>query len=234
MLEWLVAVCIVILVVLIWPGSKYFGTESQPDAPLQAMGVSRQPARERTAERCVSNRGGNDGAQTVSSDGGTGEKSPTVALICKPSALANYLLKHCKTFSDYVPCVGWTWRASGFLQSLYEVCWPYDSPVQFVRDNLQLSDDGLVALDWAVPSYQKRRRTSSHSTSPVLLIIPNSFGRITRNVLKVTCSSFGSVCHCFPVSPKFTRVQGDSLVYLNARFALSAQFKRLTSWAQAA
>uniref|UniRef100_A0A668AR80 Protein ABHD15 n=1 Tax=Myripristis murdjan TaxID=586833 RepID=A0A668AR80_9TELE len=185
MLEWLVAVCIVILVVLIWPGSKYFGTESQPDAPLQAMGVSRQPARERTAERCVSNRGGNDGAQTVSSDAGTGEKSPTVALICKPSALANYLLKHCRTFNDYVPCVGWTWRASGFLQSLYEVCWPYDSPVQFVRDNLQLSDDGLVALDWAVPSYQKRRRTSSHSTSPVLLIIPNSFGRITRNVLKL-------------------------------------------------
>ncbi|KAJ7995745.1 hypothetical protein DPEC_G00247780, partial [Dallia pectoralis] len=48
---------------------------------------------------------------------------------------------------------------------------------------------GLVALDWAVSgvggSHQKRRRTSSHSTSPILLIIPNSFGKITRNVLKL-------------------------------------------------
>lgn len=168
MLEWLVALCIVILVVLIWPGSKYFGTETNSDALLHGLGISQH----NKPGRC------SDGA-------GTDEKTRTVALICKPSALANYLLKHCRTFSNYSPCVGWTWRASAFLQSVYEACWPYDSPVQFVRDNLQLSDDGLVALDWAVPSYQKRRRTSSHSTSPVLLIIPNSFGKITRNVLKV-------------------------------------------------
>ncbi|KAF7663578.1 hypothetical protein LDENG_00207080 [Lucifuga dentata] len=183
MVEWLVAVCLVILVVLIWPGSKYFGLESQPDAFLQGLGFSRQPAKDRT--RCVSDREGSGGAPTVSAPVATDEKSRSVALICKPSALANYLLKHCRTFTDYSPCVGWSWRASGFLQSVYEACWPYHSPVQFVRDNLQLSDDGLVALDWAVPSYQRRRRTSSHSTSPVLLIIPNSFGKITRNVLKL-------------------------------------------------
>ncbi|XP_059187318.1 protein ABHD15 [Centropristis striata] len=179
MLEWLVALCIVILVVLIWPGSKYFGTESQSDALLQGLGISQQATKDKTG-RCVSEREGSDGAQA-----GTDEKARTVALICKPSALANYLLKHCRTFSNYSPCVGWTWRASAFLQSVYEACWPYDSPVQFVRDNLQLSDEGLVALDWAVPSYQKRRRTSSHSTSPILLIIPNSFGKITRNLLKL-------------------------------------------------
>ncbi|XP_074498009.1 protein ABHD15 [Sebastes fasciatus] len=168
MLEWLVALCIVILVVLIWPpGSKYFGTESQSDALLQGLGISHQAAKDKTP------RDGSDERRTV-------------ALICKPSALANYLLKHCRTFSNYSPsCVGWTWRSSSFLQSVYEACWPYDSPVQFVRDNLQLSDDGLVALDWAVPSYQRRRRTSSHSTSPILIIIPNSFGKITRNVLKL-------------------------------------------------
>lgn len=176
MLEWLVALCIVILVVLIWPGSK-----SQPDALLQELGISQQATKDKTG-RCVSDRDGSDGVQGACAGLGTGERARTVALICKPSALANYLLKHCRTFSNYSPCVGWTWRASGFLQSVYEACWPYDSPVQFVRDNLQLSDDGLVALDWAVPSYQKRRRTSSHSTSPVLLIIPNSFGKITRNV----------------------------------------------------
>uniref|UniRef100_UPI0037E91FDF protein ABHD15 n=1 Tax=Semicossyphus pulcher TaxID=241346 RepID=UPI0037E91FDF len=175
MLEWLVVLCIAILVVLIWPRSKYFGTESKTDALLQGLGISQQEVKDKTG-RCVSDRDGSDG---------TGEKARAVALICKPSALANYLLKHCRTFSNFSPCLGWTWRASAFLQSVYEACWPYDSPVQFVRDNLQLSDEGLVALDWAVPSYQKRRRTSSHSTSPVLLIIPNSFGKITRNVLKL-------------------------------------------------
>lgn len=181
MLGWLVALCVVTLVVLIWPGSKYFGTDRQTDALLRGLGISQQTAKDKTG-RCVSDR---DGAQATRADALSDEKARTVALICKPSALANYLLKHCRTFSNYSPCVGWTWRASAFLQSVYEACWPYESPVQFVRDNLQLSDDGLVALDWAVPSYQKRRRTSSHSTSPILLIIPNSFGKITRNVLKV-------------------------------------------------
>nr|XP_020455784.1 protein ABHD15-like [Monopterus albus] len=139
MLECLVTLCFVILVALIWSGSKYFGTESPPAALL----VSQQAAKDQT-RLCVFDRQGSDDAQAAATD----QKAGAVALICKP-------------------------------------CWPYDSPVQFVRDNLQLSDDGLVALDWAVPAYQKRRRTSSHSTSPVLLIIPNHLGKITRNVLKL-------------------------------------------------
>uniref|UniRef100_A0A3Q0SHL8 Protein ABHD15 n=1 Tax=Amphilophus citrinellus TaxID=61819 RepID=A0A3Q0SHL8_AMPCI len=159
-------------------------SSSWPSSFLIQLGILQQVAKDKTG-RCVSDREGNDDAQSACVGALTDEKARTVALICKPSALANYLLKHCWTFSNYSPCVGWTWRASAFLQSVYEACWPYESPVQFVRDNLQLSDDGLVALDWAVPSYQKRRRTSSHSTSPVLLIIPNSFGKITRNVLKL-------------------------------------------------
>ncbi|KAM8904162.1 protein ABHD15 [Spinachia spinachia] len=173
MLEWLVALCAVILVVVTWPRSTYFGPTSRPDASLRAPGSSPQGTSELQA-------GGH-----VPQAADRGESARTVALICKPSALANYLLKHCRTFSHYSPCVGWSWRASALLHSVYEACWPYDSPVQFVRDNLQLSDDGLVALDWAVPSYQRRRRTSSHSASPVLLIIPNSFGKFTRNVLKL-------------------------------------------------
>ncbi|KAM6933204.1 protein ABHD15 [Xenentodon cancila] len=180
MLEWLGALCIVILVVFIWPGSKYVGTKRQAEALFRGPVVSQRAAKDRTGGRCVSAVAPSSCEGAVPADG-----APAVALVCKPSALANYLQKHCRTFSRYVPCVGWTWRSSAFLQSVYEVCWPYESSVQFVRDNLQLSDDGLVALDWAVPSYQKRRRTSSHSTSPVLLIIPNSFGKITRNVLKL-------------------------------------------------
>ena len=185
MLEWLVAFCIVVLVATIWPGLKYFGTESQPDALLRGLGIPQRQTKDKVSERLVSDRV-NDGAQCVAD--GAGEV-PTVALICKPSALANYLLKHCRTFSNFTPCTGWTWQANAFLQSIYGACWPYASPVHFVRDHLQLSDDGLVALDWAVSvagaSYHKRRRTSTNSTSPILLIIPNSFGKITLNVLKV-------------------------------------------------
>lgn len=172
MLEWLVVVCIVILVVFIWPGSAYFCTEGQADALLGRLGGSQ--AEDDTGTK-------NDGFTQKE----CGSKLDPLAFICKPSALANYLLKHCRSFNDYSPCTGWTWRASALLQSVFETCWPYHSAVQFVRDNLQLSDEGLVALDWAVPSHQRRRRTSSHSTSPVLLIVPNSFGKITRNVLKL-------------------------------------------------
>ncbi|XP_037534072.1 protein ABHD15 [Nematolebias whitei] len=165
MLEWLVASCIlVILVVLVWPRARCFGTECQPEVLLPRAGLS----------------------QRAEGDGTGGEdRKAHAALICKPSALAKYLQKHCRTFSNYSPCVGWTWRASAVLQTVHEACWPHESALQFVRDNLQLSDDGLVSLDWAVPSYHRRRRTSSHSTSPVLLIVPNSFGKITRNVLKL-------------------------------------------------
>ncbi|XP_037323946.2 protein ABHD15 [Pungitius pungitius] len=180
MLEWLVALCAVILAAVTWPRCTYFGTKSRPNASLKGPGGSQQAT------------GDQAGRRASEQDGARDESARTVALICKPSALANYLLKHCRTFSNYSPRVGWTWRASALLQSVYEACWPYESPVQFVRDNLQLSDDGLVALDWAVPSYQKRRRTSSHSASPVLLIIPNSFGKFTRNVLKL-CET--ALCH---------------------------------------
>lgn len=171
MLFWLVALGFAILLLLLWPGSKRYGTEGHADTLLPGLGIPKVQTGSSLA------RGAGDGA------------SRTVELVCKPSALANYLLKHCRTFSCYAPCVGWTWRASALLQSVHEGCWPCQSPVQFVRDHLQLSDDGLVALDWAVPPHQKRRRTSSHSTVPVLLVIPNSFGKITRNVLKVNYGS---------------------------------------------
>lgn len=189
MLEWLVALCIGILVTVIWPAWKYFGTQGEPDALLQGLGISRRQTKEMVSERCVSDRGVPvDLANAQTSDRAGENKVPDVALICKPSALANYLFKHCRTFSNFTACTGWTWRASAFLQTVYGACWPYESPAYFVRDYLQLSDDGLVALDWAVSmagaSYQKRR-TSSNSTSPILLIIPNSFGKITKNVLKV-------------------------------------------------
>ncbi|XP_061775199.1 protein ABHD15 [Nerophis ophidion] len=112
-------------------------------------------------------------------------------LVCKPSALAKHLLKTCTSFADYTPCAAWTWRAGAVLRSAYEAFCSGGGggTVHFARDHLQLSDGGLVALDWAFPKYQKRRRTSGQSASPVLLIIPNSFGKITRNVMQLCHTS---------------------------------------------
>lgn len=109
-----------------------------------------------------------------------------VKLICKPSALANYLLKQCKTFSSFSD-VHWLWRTFPTLQTLVGTLGPVDTGVHFIREYLQLSDEGLVALDWAVRpgQLQKRRRASSNSSMPLLLIIPNSFGKITRNTSKM-------------------------------------------------
>ncbi|KAM4796399.1 protein ABHD15-like [Rhinophrynus dorsalis] len=107
-------------------------------------------------------------------------------LIYKPSALANYLVRHCRTFHGFCN-VKWLWRTFPSLQTLVGVLGPMDKGVHFVREYLQMSDEGLVALDWAVKpgQHQKRRRSSSNSTVPILLVIPNSFGKITRNTSKM-------------------------------------------------
>ncbi|XP_077150586.1 protein ABHD15-like [Ranitomeya variabilis] len=107
-------------------------------------------------------------------------------LICKPSALANYLVKQCRSFGSYSH-VRWLWRTFPTLQTLVGVLGPVDVGVHFVREYLQMSDEGLVALDWAVKpgQHQRRRRASSNSTVPILLVIPNSFGKITRNTSKM-------------------------------------------------
>ncbi|XP_077336692.1 protein ABHD15-like [Lithobates pipiens] len=107
-------------------------------------------------------------------------------LICKPSALANYLLRQCRTFCAFSN-VAWVWRTFPSLQTVVAVLGPVDKGVHFVREFLQLTDDGLVALDWAVKPghHQRRRRTSSNSTVPILLVIPNSVGKITRNTSKM-------------------------------------------------
>lgn len=171
MLGWIGVVCIVLLMAMLWPLVKCFGDGSHSTLHFQGLEIPRK----KSTERCESNCG-------------TGQDElPTVALICKPSTLANYLLKHCMSFCKQLRIPTLNWRMSASLQTIFGAVWPYDCPVHFIRDHLQLSDDGLVALDWAVvgAAHHKRRRTSSNSTSPILLIIPNSFGKITRNVLKL-------------------------------------------------
>ncbi|MBN3308326.1 protein ABHD15 [Amia ocellicauda] len=162
MLGWLAAVGILVALVLLWPATRHLASGALTAALLSGWGP-------KLSDRCVSD-------------------PAAVSLVCKPSALANYLLKHCATFRRFGTGPGWGWRASPLLQTLLAVCWPSASAVRFVRDYLQLGDEGLVALDWAVAGAaggHKRRRTSSNSTNPVLLVIPNSFGKITGNVLKL-------------------------------------------------
>ncbi|XP_075052802.1 protein ABHD15-like [Mixophyes fleayi] len=116
----------------------------------------------------------------------TADEPENYQLIYKPSALANYLVKQCRTFGGFSN-VKWLWRTFPTLQTLVGVLGPVDKGVHFAREYLQLSDEGLVALDWAVRpgQHQRRRRASSNSTVPILLVIPNSFGKITRNTSKM-------------------------------------------------
>ncbi|XP_043574456.1 protein ABHD15-like [Chiloscyllium plagiosum] len=109
-------------------------------------------------------------------------------LVHKPSALAKYLLRSCLSFSAGAPC-RCLWSKLPHLQTVWNVIWPPGTAVHFVRDYLQLADEGLVALDWAVPATSGRRRASSNSPAPIVLVIPNSFGKITRNVVELCASA---------------------------------------------
>ncbi|XP_007894817.1 protein ABHD15 [Callorhinchus milii] len=109
-------------------------------------------------------------------------------LVCKPSALAKYLLKTCRTFTSGCE-PHWVWKKWSHLQTFRNGIWPSGISLEFLRDYLQLADEGLVALDWAVARNSTRRRVSSNSPAPIVLIIPNSFGKITRNVLKLCASA---------------------------------------------
>ncbi|KAJ8257164.1 hypothetical protein COCON_G00193160 [Conger conger] len=180
MVQWFVAVCVLILVACLWTTLRYLRSGSLPTALLRGLrwDRSRRPTRDCWPNRCRS---------AHSSDDAPAEGADAVRLICKPSALASHLVKNCPTFSHFPFGSKWSWRANPFLQTVFGACWISDSTVHFVRDHLQMSDGGLVALDWAVAgsAWHKRRRTTSNSTNPVLLIIPNSFGKITGNVLKL-------------------------------------------------
>ncbi|KAJ8342220.1 hypothetical protein SKAU_G00321480 [Synaphobranchus kaupii] len=178
MLEWFLAVSILIAAALFWPVSLYIASGRQSPVPLRASGSRISEGQTRRPDRRVS-----------CPAAATGGEAEAVALTCKPSALARYLHRHCSTFGALATAPWWSWRASPFLQTVAAACWPSEGAVHFVRDHLQMGDGGLVALDWAVagaPPPPRRRRTSSNnSANPVLLIIPSSFGKITWNVLKL-------------------------------------------------
>uniref|UniRef100_A0A2K6D3A5 Protein ABHD15 n=1 Tax=Macaca nemestrina TaxID=9545 RepID=A0A2K6D3A5_MACNE len=105
------------------------------------------------------------------------------SLVCKPSALAQCLLRALRRSAALEPGPR-SWLSGPHLQTLCHFVLPVAPGPELAREYLQLADDGLVALDWVVgPCVRGRRITSAGGLPAVLLVIPNAWGRLTRNVL---------------------------------------------------
>lgn len=104
-------------------------------------------------------------------------------LICKPSALANWLLRDLQRLS-LLESTDWWMRKWPHIQTIIQNLLPADKVLEVARDHLQLADGGIVALDWVVgPREISQPRTGSNSASSpqLLFIIPNLCGKLTRN-----------------------------------------------------
>lgn len=105
------------------------------------------------------------------------------SLICKPSALAQCLLRALRRSAALEPTPS-SWLSGPHLQTFCHFILPVGPGPELAREYLQLADDGLVALDWVIgPCARGRRVTNTGGLPPVLLVIPNAWGRLTRNVL---------------------------------------------------
>ncbi|KAG8450451.1 hypothetical protein GDO86_002924 [Hymenochirus boettgeri] len=108
-------------------------------------------------------------------------------LICKPSALAKWLQRDLRQ----LPLMGstnWWMRKWPHFQTIIQNLLPGDKTLEFARDHLQLTDGGLVALDWVVGprgNLRLRRGTNTAGGPSLLLIIPNPFGKLTKNIEKL-------------------------------------------------
>uniref|UniRef100_A0A673GRB7 Abhydrolase domain containing 15 n=1 Tax=Sinocyclocheilus rhinocerous TaxID=307959 RepID=A0A673GRB7_9TELE len=122
-------------------------------------------------------------------------------LICKPTALASHLKKHCYTLAQ-PPLARWP-QADPHFQIITNLMWPtkegaeLQGGVRFTWDNLLLKDGGIVALDWAVSltDQQAQAKRDHHpggrflchrSSNPaIVVIIPNTLGRVTPHLLRL-------------------------------------------------
>lgn len=102
-------------------------------------------------------------------------------LICKPSALAQDLLKSLRR-SPELEANRWAWMSWPNLQTVAQLLWPPAQPLEFARDHLQLADNGIVALDWVVGPWKRDRNAANTGDSLVLLVVPSAAGQITRNI----------------------------------------------------
>ncbi|XP_041437615.1 protein ABHD15-like [Xenopus laevis] len=104
-------------------------------------------------------------------------------LIYKPSALANWLLRDLQRQS-LLQSTDWWMRKWPHIQTIIQNLLPADKILELARDHLQLADGGIVALDWVVGPRGisgTRRGTNTAGSPPLLFIIPNPFGKLTKN-----------------------------------------------------
>lgn len=111
-------------------------------------------------------------------------------LICKPTALAEFLLQNCGSMAGS-KLAAWP-RGDPHLQTVSSQLCGQVEDVQFTRDHLLLKDGGVVALDWAVgtrygeATMRRKALGCFTSTPPVLLLIPQSWGGMSPH-LKQLC-----------------------------------------------
>lgn len=80
---------------------------------------------------------------------GSGQVADGPRLICKPTALAKYLLQSCSSLTR-MRLASWP-RGDPHLQTLSGMlCEGRGGGLRFSREHLLLKDGGVVALDWAV------------------------------------------------------------------------------------
>ncbi|XP_041456923.1 protein ABHD15-like [Lytechinus variegatus] len=89
----------------------------------------------------------------------------------RASSLLKYVLRSCYTLRE--PFIPTAWASFGYLQTLLGVILS-DGTIRYRREVLQMSDGGIVALDWAWKnssvSKRKRRKTLSKG---LIVIIPD-------------------------------------------------------------
>lgn len=134
---------------------------------------------------------------------GSGHVSRGPRLICKPTALAKYLLQSCSSLTQMRPAAGP--RGDPHLQTLAGMLREgRGGGLSFSREHLLLKDGGVVALDWAVGTVSagmfwrkgSQWRTEHQpegkaqggftATPPILLVIPQYRGGMTPH-LKALC-----------------------------------------------
>lgn len=144
---------------------------------------------------------------------GSGQISDEPRFICKPTALAKYLLRHCGSLAK--PRLAAWPRGDPHLQTLSSLLWgQHGEALQFTRDNLLLKDGGIIAVDWAVGTKMGEAATRKKwdvrkehqsgvrapgcftSAPPVLLLIPQYWGGTTPH-LKALCQQ--ALCRGFYV-----------------------------------
>lgn len=142
--------------------------------------------------------------KSLETDMVSGQVSDGPKLICKPTALARYLLQHCGSLKK-AKLAAWP-RGDPHVQTFSsQIFGEHREKVQFTRDHLLLKDGGIVALDWAIGTrlieltakrrwevkkeHQSVRKTLGcfTSTPPVLLLIPQFWGGMTPH-LQLLCS----------------------------------------------